>query len=87
MDRGDLVHGASLGDARLGAQVPPGKQASAEWSGDHNRIARPGPGAPDRARAVASPSTVTLITSGPSQALVSPPTSSTPNRPASSRTP
>ncbi len=54
-------------------------------SGPVTRIASPGLGARRRTapRSVASPSTVTLITSGPSQALVSPPTRSTPNRSAS----
>ena len=58
-------------------------------SGPVTRIASPGL-APERRtapRAVAWPSTVTVTTSGPSQALVSPPTRSTPNRSASADIP
>ena len=50
------------------------QDAAAETPGDENRVARPRAAASQRARARStSPTTVTLITSGPSQLFVSPP--------------
>ena len=51
----DLVQGQGLGDPRLGPQVPAGEQASAQRTGDQDRVARPGPRAADRARARSPP--------------------------------
>ena len=79
-----LVQGQGLGDPRLGPEVAAGEQAAAERAGDQDRVARPGARAPDGAPRGRFAEHGDVMTSGPSQALVSPPTRSTPNRSASS---
>ena len=86
MDVGRLVQGERF--TNRAARAAGGGRASCRRAGRSRGPRRPTwPRATDLACAVVSPSKVTAITSGPSQALVSPPTRATPNRSASDQIP
>ena len=72
-----IVQQQGLVNARLEIEMPP-EDAAAEDAGDDDAVAGPGSAAAQRpARGQLCPSSVMLSTSGPSQALVSPPAMAT----------